>query len=96
MQAEEKIKETIFKYFPPEEYEVFLFGSRAAGNNRKWSDYDIGILGKGKIPYQILTKAENELEDSDIPYRVDIIDFTQVSDKFKSIALTSKKPWTKN
>ncbi len=96
MAAEEKIKETLFKYFSPNEYEVFLFGSRAMGNNRKWSDYDIGILGKSKIPTQILTKVEGELEDSDIPYKVGIVDFTQVSDKFKRVALKNRKLWNQN
>lgn len=98
MIAEKKIKETIFKHFSPAEYEVFLFGSRAKGNNRKWSDYDIGILGKTKtkIPYGILTKVESELEESDIPYKVDIVDFTQISDRFKSVALKNKKIWTNN
>ena len=96
MTAEEKIKETVFKHISPEENKVFLFGSRATGTNRKWSDYDIGVIGKEKLPYSKFNELKNELEESNIPYKIDIIDFAQVSDKFRNVALKNTKVWTRN
>lgn len=95
MVVEDKIKETVFGYLPPNEYQVFLFGSRAKGTNRKWSDYDVGVLGKEKIPYRIIARIENDLAESDIPFRVDVVDFNRVSDKFRNIALRNIEIWTK-
>lgn len=96
MEVEETIKSTIYKYISPDEYKVFLFGSRAVGNNSKWSDFDIGIIGKEVLPYSKLEMIESELEDSNIPYRVEIVDFARVSDKFKKIALGKVIQWTRN
>ena len=44
--AELEIKKIIFQFLNPKEYQVFIFGSRAKGKAKKYSDYDIGILGK--------------------------------------------------
>jgi predicted nucleotidyltransferase len=42
------IKETVRKYLG-NDVRVFIFGSRAAGTNRKWSDVDVGVIAKEKI-----------------------------------------------
>ena len=91
--AKKKIKNIILNNLPSGEFKVFLFGSRAIGNNSKWSDYDIGISGKRKLPISILAKIYNELEESDIPYKVDLVDFSNVSDKFKKSAMSKINPW---
>ena len=96
MEIEKRIKDTIYKYVSPSEYQVFLFGSRATGNNAKWSDFDVGIMGKEVLPYSKLEQIEHELEDSNIPYRVDVVDFARASDKFKRIALGKIILWTRN
>lgn len=93
-QAEEAIQKIIFKHLSPEEHQVFLFGSRAGGTSRQWSDYDIGILGKKELPPVTKVQIEGELEESDIPYAVDVVDFALVSDKFKKIALRKVKIWS--
>lgn len=95
MDAAEEIKKIIFKYLPPREYQIFLFGSRAIGNHNPKSDYDVGILGKEPIPEQIIPAIEEELENSDIIYKVDVVDFNHVSPRFKELALKNIKLWTK-
>ena len=84
------IKDTVYKYLPSASYQVFLFGSRVTGENRKWSDADIGILGQQKIPYGKLIEIESELSDSDMPYHVEIVDFKSVTPEFAKIALSAK------
>ena len=96
MEIEKRIKDTIYKYVSPSEYQVFLFGSRATGNNAKWSDFDVGIMGREALPYSKLERIEGELEESNIPFMVDIVDFARVSDKFKRIALGKIIPWTRS
>jgi predicted nucleotidyltransferase len=65
--------------------EFYVFGSRAKGQARRGSDLDIAInLGR-----PLSSKEQHfltiELEDSDLPYRVDIIDLTTVSPIFKEM-----------
>lgn len=65
--------------------EFFVFGSRAKGAARRGSDLDIAInLGRP------LTSKEHhflvdQLDESDLPYRVDIVDLQTVSKIFKEM-----------
>lgn len=93
-QIEQEIKKIVFKYLPPGKYKIFLYGSRATNHPRQWSDYDIGVLSKQPIPTQLKIKLEDELEKSDLPVIVEVVDFNQVDKEFKQIALQNTKPWT--
>jgi predicted nucleotidyltransferase len=89
--VEKEIKEIIFRFLNPKEYQVFIFGSRATGKAKKYSDYDVGIWGKKPVPSHIMVLIEEAFEESDLPYKVDIVDFSLVSSKFKKIALSKIK-----
>lgn len=89
--TEEKIKKIIFQFLNPKEYQVFIFGSRATAKAQKYSDYDIGIFGRKPVPGRILAMIEEALEESDLPYKVEIVDFSLVSANFKKVALTKIK-----
>ena len=71
--------------------QVFIFGSRAKGKARKFSDYDIGVTGKKPLNFKKIAQINEELEESDLPYRVDVVDFSTVSKSFKNIALSKLK-----
>ena len=43
------------------------------------------------MPWHILAEIEEALEESDLPYRVDIVDFSSVSNDFRKVALTKIK-----
>lgn len=88
---EKAIRDIISQFIDPNEYQVFIFGSRATGKAKKFSDYDIGIMGKKPIAWKILSLAEEAFEESDIPVKVDLVDFSLVSDKFRKIALSKTK-----
>jgi predicted nucleotidyltransferase len=75
------VKEIVLEKVPLQDYAVFLFGSRALGNNHEMSDIDIKL------------NLEQELEDCIVPFKVDIIDFNGVSDKFKKYALEKIEIW---
>lgn len=81
------IRNTIYKHLPKEEYEVFVYGSRADGTAQKWSDIDVGVRGKKEVSGSLLENIREELEDSNIPYKVEVVDFANVSDSFKDFAL---------
>jgi len=81
------IRDTIYRYLPAEEYEAFIYGSRADGTAEKWSDIDVGIRGKGKISLINLGLIEEELRESDVPYLVNVADFSRISEEFGKLAL---------
>ena len=75
------IKNIILKYLP--ESRIYIFGSRATGHARKYSDVDVAVEDismTDKIQIQI----EIELENSTLPYEVDVIDLNNISERFKS------------
>lgn len=90
-QIKDQIKNTALKYLG-KDCRLFIFGSRAEGKNRKFSDIDLGIWGKTKIPGHLIVKVQEELENSRLPYKVDVVDFSKVSQDFKKIALNRTIP----
>lgn len=74
------IKEVIFKYL--QEGKIYLFGSRAKGKARKYSDIDIALDNKD-LDKTILLKIKNEFENSTLPYEVDVLDLNNISESFK-------------
>lgn len=75
---------------------VFLFGSRADGTFRPDSDIDIGFLGDCKIDYLLFNKIRIALEESNVPYHFDLVDFYSVDDSFKKIAMENIIIWNKS
>jgi len=88
---EKNIKDIVFKFIDPNEYKIFIFGSRATGKARKFSDYDIGVEGKKPVVWETMALAKEAFEESDLPFRVDLVDFSFVSDKFRKTALLKIK-----
>lgn len=91
MKPEEQIKKIIFRFLDLKEYQVFIFGSWATGKAKKFSDYDVGIWGKKPLPSVTKVLIEEALEESDLPYKVDVVDFSLLPQKFKKVALSKTK-----
>ncbi len=73
------VREVVLRNIEKDRYHVFLFGSQADKTCNFSSDIDIGIIGEqsiGKLYYKII----NELEDSIVPYKTEIVDFSLVSE----------------
>ena len=87
------VKQIVLKHIPKDNFAVFLFGSRAVGNAKPLSDIDIGILGLEPLPTIIKVDLESDLEESIVPYKIDLIDFYQVDKDFKKEALNTIQIW---
>ena len=68
-----------------------IFGSQALGSEKKFSDLDIGILGENITSEQYFEILE-DLDNSRLPYTVDLVKFSDVSEEFKKIALLKTIP----
>lgn len=69
------IKTRTAKFFP--QAKIFLFGSRARKTNRKFSDIDLAIKDL-EINPQTLALLKFELEESALPYKVDLVNYDEL------------------
>ena len=59
---------------------VILYGSRAKGNYKRGSDIDLTIVSESdQLSFSDLAKAENQLDDLMLPYKIDISLMEQIS-----------------
>ena len=87
-------RELVLKITSDLDCSVFLFGSRARNTLRKSSDIDIGFSGLSESTFtRIRDLLLSELEESLIPYHVDLVNFDSVSCDFKAIALREITLW---
>ena len=56
---------------------VVIYGSRAKGNFKNGSDIDLTIHGK-ELNTDDLLRLQNQLEDLDLPYKIDLSLFHQI------------------
>jgi len=66
-------------------YEVYVFGSRVKGTHRKFSDLDICLKGDNKISPSEIFQIRSALSDSNLPFKVDLLDYQQLSEEFKAL-----------
>lgn len=62
---------------------VYLFGSRARGPVRRASDVDIAVEAQEPLPPRVLARLRDRLEESTVPYRVDILDLASAGDALR-------------
>lgn len=77
--SERKCMDAIFASFPHIE-RVMLFGSRAKGTYRPFSDVDITLFGRELTPDDYYGLC-NKLEDSDLPFFYDVSIFDNLTNK---------------
>lgn len=51
---------------------VHMFGSRATGRAKPWSDLDLAIQAEQPISDLALAQARADFEESNLPFRVDL------------------------
>ena len=74
--------------------QVYLFGSRARGGAGRASDIDVGVLALKPLPVGLLASIREELEESRIPYSVDLVDLSEVEPSFREFVQNEGVPWT--
>ena len=82
----EQIKKAVLKYIGSD-YKIFIFGSRTSDHHGRFSDLDLGISGEKSISGKQMVLLKEALENSPIPYKIDVVDFRGVSEEFRQVAL---------
>ena len=85
--------EKVFRVFLPPGTEIRYFGSRVSGSHRAHSDLDVALARDGApIDPLILANMRAVFEGSDLPYRVDLSDFSTLSSDFREIIAATGMP----
>lgn len=92
-QDKEKLIKIITKHLP--QAQIYLFGSRARKDNKPESDIDITIDNKNKIDLLTLSNIKEDIEESSIPFTVDVVDLNNISEELKKQILKDRIKWNK-
>ncbi len=86
----EELRRIVARYVDIDEWHPVIFGSRANGTAHKFSDIDIGFIGTKPLPFSVRSRLWNALDDSNIPYMVDIVDLSAATTEFRNTVEQSK------
>jgi len=68
------------------EFEVRAFGSRVHGHGLKpFSDIDLAIMTTAPVASDRLCELKEQFAESDLPYKVDVVDYAAASPRFREI-----------
>ncbi|MDD9819881.1 MAG: restriction endonuclease subunit S [Nitrospira sp.] len=79
----ETVREILRRHVPDKE--VWAFGSRVQWTARDYSDLDLAICTDEPIPLKVMGAISEELSESNLPMKVDVLDMASVSEKFRGI-----------
>lgn len=77
------VRDTLQKHVP--KYEVWAFGSRAKKTAKKHSDLDLCIKADQPLDFKARAKLEEDFGESDLPWKVDVVDWATTSESFRQI-----------
>ena len=75
------------RYLP--DREVRAFGSRVTGKAKPFSDLDLAIMGREPVPAALLADLKDAFRESDLPFKVDVVDWTETQEHFRKIIETA-------
>jgi predicted nucleotidyltransferase len=61
---------------------VWIFGSRARGDYKKFSDIDL-LFDNSKVPKAVIGKIIEDLENSNLPYKVDLVAESDLAESYR-------------
>ncbi|WP_374407315.1 nucleotidyltransferase family protein [Pelagerythrobacter sp.] len=64
---------------------VFVFGSRAGGEVKPWSDLDLSLEGEEPLSLATLAALADAFDEAPLPWKVDLVDRSAVSAEFGAI-----------
>ena len=79
----ETVKRVLAGHVP--DCEVRAFGSRATWTAKDYSDLDLAVVGENPVVRGTLARLKEAFEESDLPMRVDVVDWHDISESFRGV-----------
>jgi predicted nucleotidyltransferase len=64
---------------------VCVFGSRAQGTAKKFSDLDLAVMTDKPLTFSKLSALREDFAESKLPFRVDIVDWATTNEEFRQV-----------
>ncbi len=77
------VQSVLHKHVP--QYEVWAFGSRATWKAKEYSDLDLAIITDRPLSLDVSASLSDDFSESDLPWRVDVVDWATTSEAFRKI-----------
>ena len=77
------VRDALRRHVP--DREVLAFGSRATWTAKDYSDLDLAIMGEEPLSLRASSAVDEALVESDLPFRVDIVEWARIDDGFRRI-----------
>lgn len=78
-----KVRKIVLDGLRGHQARVYLFGSRVRGRAGRASDIDVAVFSLTPLPPGVLSTIRENLEESNVPYTVDVVDLTQADPAFR-------------
>ena len=90
----QEVRQVAHNVLSGHDVDVYLFGSWASGTQRRTSDIDIAVDPHQPLPPGTLSNLREQLEESHIPYFVEVVDLSQTDQKFRAKVLREGIRWS--
>jgi predicted nucleotidyltransferase len=74
----------------PHGAKAWVFGSRATGRARRYSDLDLVIDAGRRLTLDETAGLNEAFSDSDLPYRVDLVDWHDINDRWRQLIVAER------
>jgi len=74
----------------PQSTKAWVFGSRATGRARRYSDLDLALDAGRRMTLDEIARLTEAFSDSELPYRVDLVDWRDIDDRWRHIVLSER------
>lgn len=82
------VRRILQKHVP--QYAVWAFGSRAKWSAKEYSDLDLAIITDKSLPLSISAALDEDFSESDLPWKVDVVDWATTSEVFRKVIAQDK------
>ena len=79
----EIVRDILQRHVP--QFEVWAFGSRAKRTAKPYSDLDLAVITDKPLSLDIGAALADDFSESDLPWKVDVVDWATTSESFKQI-----------
>jgi predicted nucleotidyltransferase len=92
-EAIEELRRMVLAALGDHDAAVWLFGSCACGEAQQHSDIDVAIFPRDELPSSFFAALTAKLEESAIPYDVDLVDLREADPALRDEVLWTGIRW---
>ena len=89
----EEVRRIVLEGLEGRHAKVWLFGSWARGDARRYSDIDVAISSPEPLPPELLLEIEETLDQSEVLYPVELVDLATASASLRERVAAEGFPW---